>query len=157
MGPALPARRLQPWAGTARSALRQHLRQPHPSGQGRLARLGGKGRGRRLAGIRVGAGSLEAPPQVQPLFLYSTGSSVMSNETQFIDGLIVKAPNNGAPDYVKAKLSIRREELIGWLQSQDGDWINVEVKESKGGKWYAAVDTWKPEQGGGSGGDRKST
>ena len=71
----------------------------------------------------------------------------MANETQFIDGLIAKAPNSGAPDYVKAKLSIRREELIGWLQSQDGDWINVEVKESKGGKWYAAVDTWKPDGG----------
>lgn len=78
----------------------------------------------------------------------------MSNETQFIDGLIVKAPNGNAPEYVKAKLSIKREELIGWLQSQDGDWINVEVKESKGGKWYAAVDTWKPEAGGGSGGTR---
>lgn len=77
----------------------------------------------------------------------------MANETQFIEGLIVKAPNQGAPDYVKAKLSIKREELIGWLQSQDGDWINVEVKESKAGKWYAAVDTWKPE-GGGSGGTR---
>lgn len=71
----------------------------------------------------------------------------MSNETQFIDGLIVKAPNSGAPDYVKAKLSIRREELIGWLQSQSGDWINVEVKESKGGKYYAQVDTWKPDGG----------
>jgi len=71
----------------------------------------------------------------------------MSNETQFIDGLIVKAPNQGAPDYVKAKLSIKREELIAWLQSQSGDWINVEVKESKGGKWYAAVDTWKPDGG----------
>lgn len=69
----------------------------------------------------------------------------MSNETQFIDGLIAKAPNSGAPDYVKAKLSIKREELIGWLQSQDGDWINVEVKESRNGKWYAAVDPWKPD------------
>lgn len=78
----------------------------------------------------------------------------MSNETQFIDGLIVKAPNTNAPEYVKAKLSIKREELIGWLQSQDGDWINVEVKEARSGKWYAAVDAWKPEQGGGSGGSR---
>src|SRR3546814_14173441 len=78
----------------------------------------------------------------------------MSNEIQFIDGLIVKAPNANAPEYVKAKLSIKREELIAWLQSQTGDWINVEVKESKGGKWYAAVDPWKPEQGGGSGGSR---
>jgi hypothetical protein len=78
----------------------------------------------------------------------------MSNETQFIDGLIVKAPNANAPEYVKAKLSIKREELIGWLQSQDGEWINAEIKEAKSGKYYAAVDAWKPEQGGGSGGSR---
>jgi hypothetical protein len=68
-----------------------------------------------------------------------------NNETKFIDGLIVKAPNDGAPEYVKAKLSIKREELIAWLQSQTGDWINADVKVSQNGKWYAAVDNWKPE------------
>src|SRR5690606_20898221 len=78
----------------------------------------------------------------------------MSNETQFIDGLIAKAPNENAPEYVKAKLSIKREELRDWRDSQTGEWINAEVKESEGGKWYAAVDTWKPEAGGGSGGTR---
>lgn len=76
----------------------------------------------------------------------------MSNETKFIDGLIVKAPHEKAPDYVKAKLSIRREELIAWLTQQEGDWINADIKVSQGGKWYAAVDDWKPN--GGSGGSR---
>lgn len=80
----------------------------------------------------------------------------MSDTIQFVDGLIVKAPHANAPDYVKAAISIKREELAAWLHSQDGDWINVQVKESKGGKWYAAVDTWKPEsKGGGSGGEAK--
>jgi hypothetical protein len=69
----------------------------------------------------------------------------MASDPKFIDGLIVKAPNERAPDYVKAKLSIKREELIAWLQSQTGDWINADVKVSQGGKWYAAVDDWKPE------------
>lgn len=76
----------------------------------------------------------------------------MSNEAKFIDGLIVKAPHENAPDYVKAKLSIRRQELIDWLSQQSGDWINADVKVSQQGKWYAAVDTWKPN--GGSGGGR---
>ena len=67
------------------------------------------------------------------------------SENNFIDGLIVKAPHQNAPDFVKAKLSIKREELIGWLQQQTGDWINVDVKESRAGKWYAAVDDWKPD------------
>lgn len=68
----------------------------------------------------------------------------MSDEKEFINGLIVKAPNDGAPDYVKAKLSIRRAELIAWLNTKDGEWINADVKVSQGGKWYAAVDNWKP-------------
>jgi hypothetical protein len=79
----------------------------------------------------------------------------MSNDTQFINGLIVKAPNENAPEYVKAKLSIKREELIGWLQSESGEWINADIKVSQGGKWYAAVDTWKP-QGGAKGPQRQA-
>ena len=71
----------------------------------------------------------------------------MSNDTKFIDGLIVKAPHEKAPEYVKAKLSIKRVELIDWLKAQEGDWINAEVKVSQSGKYYAAVDTWKPEGG----------
>lgn len=69
----------------------------------------------------------------------------MSEENIFIDGLIVKEPHERAPDFVKAKISIKREELIAWLQNQSGDWINADVKVSRGGKWYAAVDTWKPD------------
>jgi hypothetical protein len=68
-----------------------------------------------------------------------------NKETEFVDGLIVKAPREGAPEYVKAAISIKRAELIAWLTARDGDWVNVQVKESKGGKWYAAVDNWKPE------------
>lgn len=71
----------------------------------------------------------------------------MSNEVQFVDGMTVKAPNEGAPDYVKAKGWIRRDEMIAWLQAQPEDSINYEVKESKAGKWYCAVDSWKPNQG----------
>ena len=74
----------------------------------------------------------------------------MANETEFVNGLIVKAPREGAPEYVKAQLSIKREELAAWLQTKDGDWINVDVKESQQGKWYAAVNTWKPDKGNGS-------
>lgn len=51
-------------------------------------------------------------------------------DTQYINGLIVKAPHERAPDYVKAKLSIKRAELIAWLQGQDGEWINADVKVS---------------------------
>lgn len=65
-------------------------------------------------------------------------------DIKFIDGLIIKPPHAKAPEFVKAKLSIKRVELIAWLQQQDGEWVNADIKVSQGGKWYAAVDDWKP-------------
>ena len=69
-------------------------------------------------------------------------------DIEFIDGLNAKAPRDKAPDFVKASLSIKREALIAWLQQREGEWINADIKESKGGKWYVAVDTWKPNDEG---------
>ena len=72
----------------------------------------------------------------------------MANNTEFVDGLIVKAPNPKAPDYVKANISIKVEDLGKWLREKfkaGDEWVNIDVKESKGGKWYAAVSTFKPK------------
>ena len=69
----------------------------------------------------------------------------MADDIEFPKGLIIKAPRDGAPDFVKASISIKREELIEWLSSKDGDWINLDVKEAKSGKWYCAVNTYKPQ------------
>ena len=68
-------------------------------------------------------------------------------EKEFVDGLIIKAPREGAPDFVKANISIKREELIEWLGKQEGEWINLNVLASKKdpSKWYAEVDNWKPK------------
>src|SRR5437762_2235677 len=68
------------------------------------------------------------------------------SEVIFVRGLIAKKPNAGAPSYVKCNLSIKRDELIAFLQVQEGEWLNAVVKESKGGKWYIALDTWKKNQ-----------
>ena len=70
------------------------------------------------------------------------------SDAKFIGGLIAKAPHERAPKYVKAKLSLKRAELIAWLQQQDGEWINADIKVSQSGKWYAAVDDWKPSGNG---------
>lgn len=67
-------------------------------------------------------------------------------DIKFVDGMIVKAPHEKAPDFVKAAISIKREELIQWLEGEQGEWINLDVKESKAGKWYAAVNDFKPDQ-----------
>lgn len=68
-------------------------------------------------------------------------------DPEFVDGLIIKAPRSGAPEFVKGSISIKREELIGWLSQKSDEWINLDIKESRGGKWYAQINTWKPEGG----------
>jgi len=68
------------------------------------------------------------------------------SDNKFVDGLIVKPPRDGAPSFVKATISIKRKELCDWLLAQQGEWINLDVKESKGGKWYASVNEWKRDE-----------
>jgi hypothetical protein len=70
------------------------------------------------------------------------------SDPKFIPGLIVKAPNERAPDYVKCKLSIKRVDLMEFLAGLSDEWINADVKVSQGGKWYAAIDDWKPGEKG---------
>jgi hypothetical protein len=70
-------------------------------------------------------------------------------EIEFVDGLIVKAPHEKAPDFVKACISIKVEDLGKWLREKykaGNEWVNIDVNESKGGKWYAKVSTFKPKE-----------
>ncbi|MCK5236053.1 MAG: hypothetical protein KAR06_03625 [Deltaproteobacteria bacterium] len=68
------------------------------------------------------------------------------SDIKFVDGLFIKAPNENAPDFVKAAISIKRSALISWLTKQEGDWINLDAKESKAGKWYISVNDFKPSK-----------
>lgn len=73
-------------------------------------------------------------------------------EIEFVDGLIVKAPNPKAPDFVKASIAIKVEDLGKWLRAKykaGNEWVNIDVKEAKSGKWYAALSTYKPKDKGG--------
>ena len=63
--------------------------------------------------------------------------------------MIVKPPHPKAPDFVKASISIKVEDLGKWLREKykaGQEWVNIDVKEAKSGKWYAAVSTFKPEK-----------
>ena len=72
----------------------------------------------------------------------------MSDDIEFINGLHIKAPftkdGRPLPEFIKAKGSIKIQELIDWLNHQEGEWVNFDVKESKKGNWYCAVDNWTP-------------
>jgi len=69
----------------------------------------------------------------------------MADTIEFVNGLIVKAPRDGAPDFVKAAISIKVADLMSWLQGRDDEWVNIDVKEARSGKWYAAVNSYNPK------------
>ena len=69
------------------------------------------------------------------------------SDIEFVNGLLVKAPHTKAPDFVKCNISIKRQDMIEWLQGKNDEWINVDVKVSKQGKWFASVNNWKPDGG----------
>lgn len=75
----------------------------------------------------------------------------MTEEKVFVEGMLIKLPEDSAPDFVKLKLSFKLDEFGAWVGSQKADdesleWINVEIKESKSGKWYAERNMWKPDE-----------
>jgi len=69
------------------------------------------------------------------------------SDAKFIPGLFFKPPNDGAPEFVIAKGSIKIADLIQFLQRQEGEWVNFDLKRSREGKPYASIDGWKPQGG----------
>lgn len=70
-------------------------------------------------------------------------------EIEFAPGVFVKPPHEKAPSFVKAQISFKVAELGMWLREKHKageEWVNLDVKESKGGKWYCAVSTYKPKE-----------
>ncbi len=67
-------------------------------------------------------------------------------EKVFPAGLIYKLPSAKAPAWGKANLSFKGDEFVAWLKQYDlNGWVNVDVKESKGGKVYCELSMYKRE------------
>lgn len=68
------------------------------------------------------------------------------NEAIFVDGMIFKKPHQNAPDFVKGKISIKVHELTQFIDKHNKDgWVNIDLKKSKGGKYYLQLDNWEPK------------
>jgi|SaaInlStandDraft_2_1057019.scaffolds.fasta_scaffold261313_2 hypothetical protein len=65
------------------------------------------------------------------------------SDTQFINGIRFYKPNEAAPDFVIANGSINKAELLTFLETQP-DELRFNVKMSKGGNFYGAIDTFTP-------------
>lgn len=72
----------------------------------------------------------------------------MSNEVVFVAGLRAFAPNEKAPAWIKAKLVVNLTELNEWASQQPDQTgpIRCELCESKAGKLYVRLDTFKPRE-----------
>lgn len=72
----------------------------------------------------------------------------MAQEKIFPKGMYLKAPNEGAPEYVKGSLQIKVVELIPFLEQHQNNagYVNLDLKESKMGlKLYLELNTWQPK------------
>lgn len=64
------------------------------------------------------------------------------NKKQFVKGLFVNR-NDKAPDYVVCNLGVKIDEFILWLRNnQGGEFLNIDIKLSKEGKYYAELNTY---------------
>ncbi len=61
----------------------------------------------------------------------------------FVNGMRIFAPKENTPDFVKFSGIITKAEMIAFLKDK-GEQVRFQVKESKGGAFYAEVDTWEP-------------
>ncbi len=70
----------------------------------------------------------------------------MTDDKEFIDGFYAKKAN---VDFVKCKISIKLSEFREWAKSnlnKEDEWLNIDVKESRDGNFYAERNTWKPDE-----------
>lgn len=68
----------------------------------------------------------------------------MSNDTQFVDGLRVYAPREGAPDFVICNLVVNADELRTWLSTRSGE-VRIDIKRSRNERLYASVNDFRPQ------------
>ena len=70
-------------------------------------------------------------------------------ESEFVQGLFVKR-NPKAPDFVKANLSIRVDEFIGYLKAKENNkgWVNIDILLSKKNILWAKLNDFeaKPQE-----------
>jgi hypothetical protein len=67
----------------------------------------------------------------------------MSQEKVFAEGFNFKR-NENAPEWIVGRLSANKIQAIKWLENQEGDWVNMNIAQSKSGNYYIELDTWKP-------------
>jgi len=71
----------------------------------------------------------------------------MPKENIFIDGMMIKPPSEKAPDFIKGSISVKCKEFNEFMKAhQNEGWLNIDIKKSKGGKLYLALNTYRKKK-----------
>jgi len=68
------------------------------------------------------------------------------SDKDFVTGMFPKESHQNAPDFIKGTISINRADFGNWLRARPEQWLNIDIKESKGGKLYAEVNSFVPDK-----------
>jgi len=69
----------------------------------------------------------------------------MSQTKRFPTGMYFNPPREGAPEFVRGSISIKKAEVLEWLnqeQSNDKGYVNLDVLKSREGKLYLAINDY---------------
>lgn len=71
------------------------------------------------------------------------------NDKQFVNGLRFNTPRDRAPAWIKGHISVKVDDFIAYAQANQDQrgWLNIDVKESKGGNLYCELNTYGRDKG----------
>jgi len=65
-------------------------------------------------------------------------------ETIFINGMRFYKPKENSPEWIKGNLVIEKTELVEFLKTCPTETVRIDLKKSKEGKLYLALNTFNP-------------
>lgn len=68
-------------------------------------------------------------------------------EKKFAEGFYFNKKRDQAPEFVLGSVSLIPDKFIAWLGAQEKDdkgYVRLSILQSREGKIYAEVDTWRP-------------
>lgn len=72
----------------------------------------------------------------------------MSEETQFPAGIYFDRPRENAPEFVKGRISLQKDQLTEYMakHANEKGYVNLDLLKSKEGKLYLKLNDWNPEE-----------
>lgn len=72
----------------------------------------------------------------------------MDDKNILAEGFYFDRPKEGAPEWVKGKISVQTDKAIPFLEKHKNEksYVNLDLLVSKEGKLYLRLNNWKPEK-----------